>query len=185
MEIRLLSPAPYPPCPPLFMKITDALVGEHGVLYAQFDLLEQTAETANLEVIKAQGALLLAGLVTHAHLENEVLFPAMENIMGEEGPTHVFRMEHTQIEGWLEQLQEIRELMRAHDEIEGALARLPQTNDVTQAQRLVSDTLHLAREHFGKEEVMLFQMAENMLEPRALEELGAEWAQRRGVAWGR
>ncbi len=163
------------------MKITDALKGEHGVFYAQFDLLQRTAETANLEVIKAQGALLMAGLVPHAKIENEVLFPAMENIMGEEGPTHVFRMEHEQIEGWLGQLQEIRELMRAHDEIEGALARLPQTEDLAQAQRLVSDMLYLAREHFAKEETMLFQMAENMLEPRALEELGAEWAQRRGV----
>ncbi len=163
------------------MKITDALKGEHGVFYAQFDLLEKTSATTDLAKIQAQGAMLAAGLVPHAQIENEILFPAMERILGEEGPTQVFRMEHEQIEGWLAQLQEVRAMLQAHDEIEAAFAKLPQTQDVAQAQRLAEDAIHLAREHFGKEEVMLFPMAESMLEERALENLGAEWAQRRGV----
>lgn len=166
------------------MKITDALLGEHGVFYAQFDLLQRTAETANLEKMQAQGALLAAGLAPHAQIENEILFPALEKVLGEHGPTQVFRQEHAQIEGWLAQLQEVRALLQAHDEIESALARLAQLDDVAQAQRLVLDTLYLAREHFAKEETMLFPMAEGMLEPRVLEDLGAQWARWRSVVLG-
>lgn len=163
------------------MKITDALLAEHGVFYAQFELLEQSAAHANLQVIQAQGALVMAGLGPHAKIENEILFPALENHWGEDGPTRMFRMEHTQIEDWLAQLQEIRELLRAHDEIENALAQLPQMQDVEQARRLVRDVLDLAREHFSKEETMLFPTAEQMLDERKLTELGTQWAERRRV----
>jgi hemerythrin-like domain-containing protein len=163
------------------MKITDALKGEHGVFYAQFDLLEQTAASAPLETTQAQGALLMAGLVPHARIENEVLFPVLEEQWGELGPTQVFRVEHAEIEGGLVKLQELRELMHVHDEIEGALARLPELTDANQARRLVRDVLALAREHFAKEESMLFPMAEQMLDARALEQLGLRWAERRGV----
>jgi iron-sulfur cluster repair protein YtfE (RIC family) len=160
------------------MRITDALRGEHGVFYAQFDRLEQTLDTYALALIQAQGALLAAGLAPHAHIENDVLFPVLENHLGEEGPTRVFRMEHEEIEA---KLQELKELQGMHDEIEGALARLPQLDDVGEARRLVREALYAAREHFAKEENMLFPMAEQILDERTLKALGAQWAERRSV----
>ncbi len=160
------------------MKITDALKGEHGVFYALFDHLEQFAGGANLSDIKAAGALLAAGLVPHAMIENDVLFPPLEARIGDSGPTMVMRMEHQEIEG---KLQELRELAGTHDEIEGALARLPKVDDLDEARRLVKDILFLAREHFAKEENMLFPMAEQMLDADTLEQLGVRWAERRSV----
>jgi regulator of cell morphogenesis and NO signaling len=166
------------------MKITDALKGEHGVFYAQFDHLERLVPSANLPIIQALGALLAAGLAPHAHIENEILFPALESQLGGEGgPLTAFREEHAEIEGTLTHLQELRALTQAHDDIEGALQRLPQVDDVEEARQMVRHVLLTAREHFLKEEQMLFPMAEDILSERQLERLCAAWAERRGVRW--
>jgi hemerythrin-like domain-containing protein len=46
---------------------------------------------------------------------------------------------------------------------------------------MLKDVLFAAREHFMKEENVLFPMAEQMLDARAMEQMGATWAKRRGV----
>lgn len=52
------------------MKITDALLGEHAVFYAQFEHLRQSLPVADaLTQVHSQGAMLAAALATHAHLE--------------------------------------------------------------------------------------------------------------------
>ncbi|MBI3914701.1 MAG: hemerythrin domain-containing protein [Chloroflexi bacterium] len=160
------------------MKITAALLGEHGVFYAQFDFIEQAIADANLATIQSLGAMLAAALVPHAMMENEVFFPAIEGRIGEGGPTTVMRMEHQEIE---ERLRELSDFKGAHEDIEGALARLPATRDADAARRVMKDVVLAACEHFAKEENILFPMAEQMLDARALEEMGAEWATRRGV----
>ena len=164
------------------MKITDALLGEHGVFYAQFDQMEQMLDASPLALIQAQGALLAGGLVPHALIENEILFPAIEAQMGGSfGPIPVMRAEHAEIEGSLERLQQLHELTQAHDDIEGAFARLPDTRDTQAARELVRHTIQVAREHFAKEEQILFPMAIEMLNDSTLRELGQQWAARRGV----
>ena len=163
------------------MKITDALLGEHGVFYAQFQLMAKSIDGADLEVIKTLGAMLASALAPHAQIENDILFPAIEQIMGEGGPTHVMRIEHEQIEG---KLQELEELKGTHEEIEGALRRLPETQSADEARRLVRDVIQAAREHFAKEEHILFPMAAQMLDERTLARLGDDWAERRNVALG-
>ncbi|MBI3738739.1 MAG: hemerythrin domain-containing protein [Chloroflexi bacterium] len=160
------------------MKITDALKGEHGVFYAQFQFINDSLSSANLSIIQSLGAMLAAALVPHAQIENEILFPALEEKIGESGPTQVMRMEHAEIEA---RLRELKDLKGAHDEIEGALAKLPEIDKVDFARRTVQDILYTAREHFAKEENVLFPMAEQMLDERTQELLGLEWAKRRGV----
>lgn len=151
------------------MKITDALLGEHGVFYAQFDLFEETVANGTLDAIKKQGALLAAGLVPHAHIENEILFPALDAVrkLGEGGPTTPFRLEHQEIEGGLERLQQIRE-----------------TRSVEEARELAGEVLHTVRGHFAREENMLLPLAEQILERDTLEDLGRQWAERRKVVLG-
>ncbi len=163
------------------MKITDALKGEHGVFYAQFELLEEVIAPATLPVLKAQGAVLAARLAPHAQIENELLFPALEEQLGTHGPTAAFRAEHDAIDSAFERLQQLRELNRDHAQIDADLARLPQTPSLAEARDLIDEVVHAAREHFAKEEQMLFPMAEQVLSERTLEELGAEWARRRSV----
>lgn len=144
------------------MKITDALLGEHGVFYAQFAHLEQTIPAVErLDLIHGQAALLTAALATHAHLEDELLFNALEPHIGEMGPLMVMRQEH--------------------DEIDGTLTRLPDEQDVANARRMLLHVIGTARDHFAKEEQILYPLAQRCLSADALTQLGAQWAQQRAV----
>jgi len=147
------------------VKITDAFLAEHAMLYAQFDYLQQaTPAAANLAVVHSQAATMTATLASHAHLEDELLFTALDAQMGPMGPVAVMRMEHDQIEALLEQVLVAQELAAA--------------------QRLMQQTLQLARIHFAKEEQVLFPMAQQVLDERTLTQLAGQWAQRRGVPIG-
>jgi iron-sulfur cluster repair protein YtfE (RIC family) len=144
------------------MKITDAFLGEHAVFYAQLDHLDGSIPGANsLAQVKSQGAMLAAALVGHAHLEEELLFTALERHIGPMGPLAVMRMEH--------------------DEIESALARLPKIQNLAEAQSLLLHAIQVARDHFAKEEQVLYPIAEQALDIDTRTRLGRQWAERREV----
>jgi hemerythrin-like domain-containing protein len=145
------------------MKITDALLGEHGVFYAQFEHIEKVVpKMETLALVQSQGAMLAAALKPHAQMENELLFRALEShLPADSGPLAVMRMEH--------------------DEIEGTLGRLQEVKDLTEARNMLVHAIQTAREHFAKEEQVLFPMAKQMLDSHTLEQLGAKWAGQRRV----
>jgi len=144
------------------MKITDALCGEHAVLYSLFDYLEQALQRNNHSAAPALGAMLTAVLTSHAHLEDELLFTALDPHMGGMGPLQLMRMEHNEIEHLLE-------------------VQLLQAKDADDAARLLLQTIKIARMHFSKEEQVLFAMAQHALGPDGLAQLGRQWTERRGV----
>ncbi|MFQ5617314.1 MAG: hemerythrin domain-containing protein [Anaerolineales bacterium] len=145
------------------MKITDVLLGEHAVFYAQFNHLEQSIPLVDiLAQVKSQGVMLAAALAGHAQLEEDLLFQIVEPHIGSTGPLAVLRMEHDQIEGYLERLPTVREL--------------------DQAQELLLQIVDVAREHFSKEEQVLFPMASQSLSAETLNDLGAKWAASRAVS---
>lgn len=148
------------------MKITDALLGEHGVLYSMFDRLETLAPASgDAAAVRAMATLLDAALAPHAEVENELLFAAMEaSPDAERGPILAMREEH--------------------DAIEQALAEAADAVDAARGGALLRDTIAMTRDHFVREEHLLFPMAARMLGDDVLEELGAEWALRRHVALG-
>jgi iron-sulfur cluster repair protein YtfE (RIC family) len=144
------------------MIITDALLGEHAVFYAQFNHLEQSIPAADtLSQVKSQGAMLAAALAGHANLEEELLFKTLETNIGSIGPLTVMRMEH--------------------DQIEGGLERLPSVLNLEQARELLLQIVEVARGHFAKEEQVLYPMASQALSAETLIDLGAQWAARRAV----
>jgi iron-sulfur cluster repair protein YtfE (RIC family) len=144
------------------MNITDALLGEHAVFYAQFNHLEQSIPAADtLAQVKSEGAMLAAALAGHAHLEEELLFKTLEPHIGSMGPLAIMRMEH--------------------DQIEGGLERLPAVQELEQARELLLQIVEVARGHFAKEEQVLYPMASQALSAEALIDLGAQWATRRAI----
>ncbi len=144
------------------MKITDALLGEHAVFYAQFDHLKQAVpQVETLAQVKSQGAMLAAALASHAQLEEELLFTTLEPYIGPMGPLAVMRMEH--------------------EEIEQTLERLPAAQELDQARELLLRVIEVAREHFAKEEQILYRMASQSLPAETLTDLGAQWAVRRAI----
>jgi hemerythrin-like domain-containing protein len=106
-------------------------------------------------------AVLKAVLLSHANLEEALLFPALETHMGKSGPLAVMRDEHDQIELALKQIEDVQEV----DEGVGCVAR----------------ALNLARDHFQKEESVLFSMARQLLDDEAQTRLGEAWAETRRV----
>lgn len=143
------------------MRITDALLGEHGVLYAQFEHIERVLEDdLDAASIRELAALLGAALAPHARLEEELLFQPAESAGGS-GPFQVMREEHERIDS----------LLRA-----GSSAR-----DAPAAAESLRDAIRVARDHFLKEEEIAFPVAEQSIGEPALSDLGRRWANRRAV----
>jgi iron-sulfur cluster repair protein YtfE (RIC family) len=144
------------------MKITDALYGEHGTLYALFAHCERSASAWELADLLLAGRVLDSVLLSHAELENGLLFDALDARMPGDGPVTAMRAEH--------------------DEIDGYLAALREAEDEATARHLLVTAVSTAREHFAKEEQILFPLAEELLGAEILLGLGREWSLRRGVA---
>lgn len=144
------------------MTLLQALLGEHGALYAMFEHLEQAlTDESTLDECRAKVALLRSVLISHAEIEDELLFPALEGAIGPHGPLAVMRMEH--------------------DRIEEALGWLSQVDSASEARKLLGEMLDFTRAHFAKEEQVLFQIASEHLDPGLLEDLARQWADRRRV----
>ncbi len=147
------------------MKLTDALLGEHATFYALFDEIEAMASVAGgLPQIQSATTVLNAVVVAHARIEEELLFPALEERLGPEGPLAVMRHEHTEIDRLLEEIENAEDPADAANRIQQALA--------------------FARAHFKKEEVVLFQLTRQVLDDETLTRLGQEWADARQVTLG-
>lgn len=147
------------------MKITDALLGEHGVLYALFGHLQENVRRADsLREVQLQAAFLASALKPHAELEDELLFSTLEPVLGKMGPLAVMRQEHEEIESTLEGLREL--------------------TDPDEAASRLLHVVQVAREHFSKEEQVLFPMAQQTLGTDGLNQLGLQWAKRREVNVG-
>ncbi|HTM22005.1 MAG TPA: hemerythrin domain-containing protein, partial [Kofleriaceae bacterium] len=76
------------------MNLIDALLGEHAVLYLLFDDLEDRVDSASVEEVRAATGPVAVALLAHAGVEDELLFPALEQAMGDPGPLQVMRAEH-------------------------------------------------------------------------------------------
>jgi hemerythrin-like domain-containing protein len=147
------------------MKITDALLGEHAVLYDLFSHLRNTAVTSNdVAEIRAAVAVVDRLLLAHARIEEALLFPRLDPHLGQMGPLAIMRSEHQGIEDLLE---------AARGE-----------TDLASLKSLIGRLLELASGHFRKEEMVLFGMAQQFLGDDVLNELGEEWATSRKVSLG-
>lgn len=144
------------------MKLTDALLGEHGVFYAMFDSLEQAAAVARTpKEISAATEVVGVALLSHSAIEDELLFPALERVAGKLPPVEVMRHQHQEIE-----------------RLAVAIGTAP---DVEAARRAVRALLDVTREHFMKEEAVLFPMAAQAIDDATFEQLGVRWASMRSV----
>jgi hemerythrin-like domain-containing protein len=144
------------------VKLTDALLGEHGVFYAFFDQVEAVTATAtSVAQIREATVTLSAVVLSHANLEEELLFPALETHLGTTGPLAVMRTEH--------------------DEIEHALRQIEKAQDLDDGADCVARALSILRDHFRKEEVVLFSIARQTLDEETHIRLGKAWAEARRV----
>lgn len=165
----------------------DELLREHVEIMAEVDglrraltALDRRGEAAVAEALPAFRAVTrMMGTTLHRHAtkEDEVLFPALEQVWGrrEGTPTAVMRMEHSMIHNRVDLFRDtLAQLEAEHPEIAGrggALeAALAGDPDVESLRRVGEEIVHLLDIHFGKEEDILFPMAREMLSPEELDE---------------
>lgn len=143
------------------MFITDALLGEHAVFHLLIQHIEQTLPAFDsLPSIQHHIAAFAFALETHAGLEDELLFIALEPHLGTRNrPLALMRMEHNQITD--------------------LLGRIKSAASLVQGSAFALQMIQVTRGHFQKEEHVLFRMARQVLGEDELFILGAKWEQRR------
>jgi hemerythrin-like domain-containing protein len=147
------------------VKLTDALLGEHGVFYALFDQIEAVAVAAtSLAQFQEPMMVLNTAILSHANLEEELLFPALETYLGTTGPLAVMRNEHEENEHALRQIDGAQNLGDGVDFVVAALSAV--------------------RDHFQKEEEVLFSLARQTFDDETQIRLGKAWAEARHVTIG-
>jgi iron-sulfur cluster repair protein YtfE (RIC family) len=109
-------------------------------------------EAEDFKSVHSRAAAFIAGLRRHIRMEEQILFPAIEQKTGERdfGPTWAMRQEHREIEHALERLHRlvtVEERWTAIQAIEGQEV----------------DLSALLRSHDGKEEAVLYPMADQIL----------------------
>ncbi|MBC8338410.1 MAG: hemerythrin domain-containing protein [Rhodospirillales bacterium] len=147
------------------MKITDALYGEHGLFYVQMGYLDSVLGESgelSLDALKALTDGFERMVVSHAAIEEEGLFAALDASLGGMGPLEVMRGEHR--------------------EIDRLLAAARDADTVGVCASCLRDLLTLLRQHFTKEERVLFVLAQQHLDEDTLNTLGDTWAETRAVA---
>jgi hemerythrin-like domain-containing protein len=145
------------------MKITEILVAEHAVFHNLFDHIEKTLpRLKTLAEVKSLAATLDALMRPHAKTEDDLLIEQLEHCLEQIGQSETFHEEHEEIDARLAEVQKARGPKQARDLLLRAVLR--------------------SREHFDKEERIVFPLAERLLKAKTLSSLGEEWGKRRDAA---
>jgi len=163
----------------------DVLLQEHEVIMGRIADLRRAVrdlETRGgdavgeaLPALRSVGEMMATTLHLHARKEDEALFPALEVVFGSEmGPTAVMRQEHRAIHAQadlfrktLHELHEVEHpaIVRQGAELRDLAAR---GGGVAELKEAGAEIIRLLDAHFGKEEMVLFPMARNLLQPDVL-----------------
>jgi hemerythrin-like domain-containing protein len=144
------------------MKITEALLAEHLVFHNMFDYLDTTVpQMKMLAEVKLAAAMMESMLKAHSDTEDELFLGPLDHCFEQIGQRDAF--------------------LKEHQEMDGDLARVQAATRIDAARQLLLRALAHSREHFDKEERIVFPMAEQILKVNTLEELGQAWMQQRAV----
>jgi hemerythrin-like domain-containing protein len=142
------------------MKITDVLRAEHAVFHNLFDHIEATVpDLKTLAEVKALAVVVVKLHEPHARTEDDLFMEPLEHYFDQIGQQETFHEEH--------------------EEIEQALAQALAAKTVREAKRILLGAMAKCRDHFDKEERIVFPMAERVLKAKTLKELGEAWLRRR------
>jgi hemerythrin-like domain-containing protein len=142
------------------MKITEALLAENLVFHNMLDHIETTTpKLKTLAELKSLAAMLESMLKAHSDIEDELFFGPLEHCFEQLGQRDAFVEEHEEMGEHLRRIRKSKRLQEAKDLFLAAVRR--------------------SREHFDKEERIVFPMAEQILKAETLTALGQTWMQQR------
>lgn len=147
------------------MKITEALLAEHVVFHNLFDYLERTTpRLRTLPEIRALAGLLDAMLRAHGETEDKLVMEPLDHCLDQFGQNEVIHAEH--------------------DHIEAVLGQVRSCRDLKQAKKLLLTAVLVSRQHFDREERVIFPLAEKWLKAKTLTDLGKSWMAHRKQVLG-
>jgi len=145
------------------MKITEILMAEHAVFHNLFDHIEAVVPgLKTLAEVKSLSMVVEKLHAPHAKTEDDLFMEPLEHCFEQIGQNETFHGEHRQIEE--------------------ALARVQSARTLKDAKKILLAAIAASRDHFDKEERIVFPMAEEVLKSETLAELGEQWLKRREAA---
>jgi hemerythrin-like domain-containing protein len=143
------------------MTITETLTAEHRVFRDLFDQMAQLVPSLQtLGELRALARLTEGLLRAHSRVEEESLFAALDHC--------------------LEHLAQREVFFQQHKEIDARLGRIRRTSRVAEARRLLLGAMAFSRQHFEREEAVLFPLAEQVMKAETLTELAKARARKPG-----
>ena len=142
------------------MKITEALLAEHLVFHNLFDHIEAVApQLQTVAEVKALAALMEKMLRAHSQTEEDLFMGPLEHCFEQIGQREMFQQEHKEIDDNLLLVQQTKRVNKARERLLAAVAS--------------------SRQHFDKEERIVFPLADRILKSETLHELGESWMNQR------
>ncbi len=136
--------------------ITQTLVLEHAVFTAVFDQIERIfPEQESAREVKLLATVVEGLLSEHAETEKHLAYSALDHVLQEDG--------------------RLNRLHQDHHEIDEHFKRVHRATTLAEAQSLLKKALAATREHFRREEEIVFPFLERVLHPETLEALGDAW----------
>jgi iron-sulfur cluster repair protein YtfE (RIC family) len=149
------------------VKVTEAIALEHATLLKVFDEVERILPGLGSAAEAVRLATMVERLLgTHAELETDFAFVALDHVLRDEGHLATLHQEHR--------------------ELDGRLRRVHEATSCEEACGLLRAGLGDARTHFLREERELFPVLERALGQGALVILGEAFtkATQRKAGWG-
>jgi hemerythrin-like domain-containing protein len=142
--------------------ITKILIMEHTVFCDVFDQIERIlAGTKSADEVKALASVVEGLLVSHAETETNLAYSVLDHALADKGS--------------------LDRLHQDHHEIDDQFQRIHRTTNPAEAQRLLKKALLATREHFQREEKIIFPVLEKTLQPDTLRSLGGKWMESHSV----
>ena len=136
--------------------ITEALVTEHAVFGVVFDQIESTLPKAgSAQEVKLLAAVVEGMLSKHGETEAHLAYSALDHVLEEKG--------------------RLNRLHQDHREVDERFKRVHRAKDLAAAKRLLKKALAVTREHFRREEDIVFPFLERVLRSQTVESLGESW----------
>jgi iron-sulfur cluster repair protein YtfE (RIC family) len=133
--------------------ITETLVSDHAVFIGVFGWIKQVLpRLTTLGEVKLLAGLVEALLRDHADVETDLAFIALDHALYNKG--------------------QLNRLHEDHDEIDDRLKQVQTAANLSDARRLLRLALLASRQHFRREERIIFPLIEKVLQKETLTKLG-------------
>ena len=147
------------------MKFIEALQAEHLVFHNMFDRLEKlTPKLKTLAELRAVATLLDSVMEDHGMAEEELLMGPLEHCLNQLGQTDNLHAEH--------------------EAIDARFKAVHSTRTVTRARKELLHAIQLSRQHFDREERLIFPLAAKQLSQKTQAALWRKWDERRRAVVG-